>query len=155
MALKICIVACIFSLRLTDNAALAQSVEQRTENPCVRCSIHRGGIKQKALESSKIKGSGAFLFLILHVVNRSKYPLIHPVTTENRTVYGGVRRHFINYPQTIFRTLHKFFFLKVYKALLLAAPQNPLNGVKSRRPAEGATQLPFLRDRAFYGAGEP
>ena len=27
-------------------AALAQSVEQRTENPCVRSSILRGGIKK-------------------------------------------------------------------------------------------------------------
>ena len=40
-------VYCVFErekLYFAVNAALAQSVEQRTENPCVRSSILRGGI---------------------------------------------------------------------------------------------------------------
>jgi hypothetical protein len=40
---------CIFPDRLNVIAALAQTVEQRTENPCVRSSILRGGIQIKGL----------------------------------------------------------------------------------------------------------
>lgn len=64
--------SCTFAPQSTSNGALAQLVEQRTENPCVRGSIPRVGTNKKKKDSKKLLSFFMYkivIFVKLSVLN--------------------------------------------------------------------------------------